>query len=160
MALGASHGQEATIMRRVAIAVLLPLAWCMARPAWGGVHAGGGWADQIDSEGAAVVSLSWVGTQRHPWEVMAGYIAKREDAAVPDATFLALGKRLTWRRWFAGGGVAWVSEDNEVLSGHGQFLTAAGYDFGRMTVSLRHLSNASTNGRNHGETFLLLEVGF
>lgn len=147
-------------MRRSAIVLALPLAWCMAPSAHSGVHAGAGWANRVDGDGAPVVVVSWVGAQRHPWEWMAGHIGERDEAAVPDALFLAISKRLVWRRWFASGGVAWVSEDNEVLSGHGQFLTAAGYDFGRMTVSLRHLSNASTNGRNRGETFLLLEVGF
>ena len=89
---------------------------------------------------------------------MAG--ADRQRADIPSADFLALSKRYHWRGWFVSGGLAWVSVDNEVLSGHGQFITAAGYDAGRLTLPLRHLSNGSTSGRNHGETFALLEVAF
>ncbi|KGM52614.1 hypothetical protein N800_11390 [Lysobacter daejeonensis GH1-9] len=147
-------------MRAWATAWWLLLGLCVTPPAWAQVHLGGGWADSIEGEGAEMASLAWVSAQRHPWEVMAGYIGEREGAHVPDAVFFAVSKRLVWRRWFASGGVAWVSEDNHVLSGHGQFLTGAGYTFGRTSLSLRHLSNADTGGRNRGETFVLLEVGF
>lgn len=140
----------------IAAAVLLGL--CPAMSARAGVHVGAGWADDIDSEGAPVASLSWTGRQRHPWEVMAGYIGQRDR--VPDAGFLAVSKRLAWRQWFVGGGVTWVTEDNDVLSGHVQFMTSVGRNFGRATLSLRHVSNGSTNGRNRGETFALLEFGF
>ena len=113
-------------MRTWTIALLL-LGLCLTPYARAQVHVGAGWADSIDGEGAPVAIASWVGAQRHPWEVAAGYIGGRED--------------------------------NDVLSGHGQFMTAAGYDFGRMALSLRHLSNGDTKGVNRGETFLLLEVG-
>lgn len=142
----------------IAAAVLLGL--CPAMSARAGVHVGAGRADDIDSEGALVASLSWTGRQRHPWEVMAGYIGQRRDTHVPDAGFLVVGRRLAWRQWFAGGGVAWVTEDNDVLSGHAQFMTSVGCNFGRATLSLRHLSNGGTSGRNRGETFALLEFGF
>lgn len=145
---------------RAGIVTLLAWGLCSTTLARADVHIGGGWADHFEGERTEVASLSWVGAQRHPWEWMAGYIGERKDAGVPDAMFLALSKRLTWRRGFVSGGVAWASEDNDVLSGHGQFMTAVGYDFGRVTLSLRHLSNGDTNGRNRGETFLLLDVAF
>ena len=74
--------------------------------------------------------------------------------------FTAIRSRFTWNGWFAQGGIAWADVDNEVLSRHFQFQTGVGYDFGRVSISLRHLSNANTGGRNRGETFLLLDYGF
>lgn len=126
---------------------------CMAE-----VRIGLGIADEIDGKAAPVATVAWSSPQRHPWEVMGGWVRGREGAAMPDAYFVALSRQLTWRRWSASGGVAWVSVDNDVLSGHAQFLTGVAYDIGRARLGLRHLSNASTNGRNRGETWLLLEV--
>jgi|SRR5688572_8194127 len=140
-----------------AMALLVATALGSARAE---VRVDAGLAKGYDGEEATVAGLAWLSDQRHPWEVMLGYIAERERADIPNANFLALSKRFYWRGWFASGGVAWVSVDNEVLSGHGQFMTGVGHDFGRLTLSLRHLSNGSTSGRNHGETFALLEVAF
>ena len=140
------------------LALLLALAWASAAQAEMRVSAG--IADSYRNEAAGMAAVSWLSPQAHPWEVMAGQIAARERVGVPEATFVALSKRYAWRRWFVSGGVAWVNVDNDVLSGHGQFMTAAGYGMGRVALSLRHLSNGSTGGRNRGETFLLMEVGF
>jgi len=76
---------------------------------------------------------------------------------VPATLFLAASKRLTWRGWFVSGGVAVSDYESEVLSGHGQFYTGAGYTAGSWTASLRHLSNGDTGGRNRGETLAILE---
>lgn len=143
------------IRRRIACLTLLLAGSgaCMAE-----VRLGLGIADEIDGRTAPVATVAWSSAQRHPWEVMGGYIRGRNGAVHPDAAFVGLSRRLTWRRWSVSGGVAWVSIDNDVLSGHGQFLTGAAYDIGRTRIGLRHLSNASTNGRNRGETMLLLEV--
>jgi hypothetical protein len=126
---------------------------CMAE-----VRIGLGIADEIDGTSAPAATLAWSSAQRHPWEVIGGYIRGRNGSVQPDAAFVGFGRRLAWRRWSVSGGVAWVSVDNDVLSGHGQFLTGAAYDIGRLRLGLRHLSNASTNGRNRGETLLLLEL--
>ena len=61
---------------------------------------------------------------------------------------------------FAQGGIAYADVDNDVLSNHFQFQTGIGYDFGRVSISLRHLSNANTGGRNRGENLLLLDYAF
>jgi hypothetical protein len=74
--------------------------------------------------------------------------------------WISASKRLTWNKWFVQSGIAYADVDNEVLSNHFQFQTGLGYDFGRFALSLRHLSNANTGGRNRGETFLLLDYGF
>jgi len=41
-----------------------------------------------------------------------------------------------------------------------QFMTGIGYRHDRFTVSLRHLSNANTGGRNRGGKLLLFQYGF
>jgi len=136
------------------LCLLIGVACAGACPAQ--VHVGAGVADEIDGEHAGVATVSWLGSARHPWEVVAGYIRPRERPAgrLPDATFLALGRRMTWRGWFAGGGIAWVSEDNDVLSGHVQFLTGIGHDFGTATLIVRHPSNGGFKGRNRREAML------
>lgn len=132
----------------------------LIQPADAGIHVGVGAAKQHHSEGATVASLAWRGKQRHPWGLMVGHIGKRSGANSDETWFLAGTKRLYWRQWFVSGGIAWVNVDNDILSGHGQFMTGAGRDIGPVSVSLRHLSNASTKGRNRGETFVLLEYRF
>lgn len=138
------------------------LASACAAPASAQVHAGLGVADEIDGEMAGALTLSWLGADRHPWELVAGYVQARDrpQGRLPDALFVAAGRRLVWRGWLVSGGIAWVGEDNDVLSGHAQFLTGAGYDFGRVTVIVRHLSNGGFNGRNRGETMVVAEVAF
>ena len=121
---------------------------------------GGGVTSEIQGEQTPVFNVSWLGHARHPWEFSAGYLGRRDrldSGSIPSTVFAAVSKRLTWHRWFFSGGVALVDEDNEILSGHGQFYTGAGYEVGSWAVSLRHLSNADTGGRNRGETFALVE---
>jgi hypothetical protein len=144
------------MIRRLIACLLLVLAGsgvCMAE-----VRIGLGIADEIDGMTAPAATLTWSSAQRHPWEAIGGFIRGRNGPTLPDTMFIGVSRRVTWRRWSVSGGVAWVSVDNDVLSGHGQFLTGVAYDVGRMRLGLRHLSNASTNGRNRGETLVLLEV--
>ncbi len=149
------------------MSVPMPSAyWCcslglglalLAPVARAGVEFGLGVAEEVDGETAPVAVVSYTSGHRHPWEAMAGYLARREDAQVPDALFVAASRRYAWERWFVSAGIAWVDENNDILSGHAQFFTAAGWQRGRWSLSLRHLSNAGTNGRNRGETFVLLQ---
>lgn len=132
----------------------------LSQPALAGLHVGAGAANQHHGEGATAASIAWRGQQRHPWELLLGHIGQRESANAGESWYLAGSKRLYWRQWFVSGGLAWVNVDNDILSGHGQFITGTGRDFGPMSVSLRHLSNASTKGRNRGETLLMLEYRF
>ena len=118
--------------------------------------------DEIDGEQSWLATVAWLTPHEHPFEFIAGYIDGRATPAIttPDVFFISASKRFTWRSWFAQGGIAYADVDNDVLSNHFQFQTGIGYDFGRISLSLRHLSNANTGGRNRGETFLLLEYGF
>lgn len=125
------------------------------------VHVGLGPVDEIDGEGSWLATVAWLTGGEHPWEFIAGHIAERSDRiTTPDVLWISVSKRLTWHQWFVQSGIAWADVDNEVLSEHFQFQTGIGYDFGRVSVSLRHLSNANTGGRNRGETFLLVDYGF
>lgn len=147
-----------TAIRCAAAALLL----ATAAPASAGWRIGGGVADEIDGRSAGVATLTWSSAQPAPWEATVGFIGERDRegafARVPEVEFFALGRRLAWRRLSVSAGVAWVSVDNDVLSGHVQILTGVAYDLGRVRVGLRHLSNGSTAGRNRGETFALVEI--
>lgn len=151
--------KSSTTIVLIASLVLLTMSGLIP-PAHAGIHVGAGAANEHHGEGATAASIAWRGQRRHPWEVMIGHIGQRESANAEEAWFFAGSKRFYWRQWFVSGGVAWVNVDNDILSGHGQFITGAGRDLGPLSVSLRHLSNASTNGRNRGETLLMLEYRF
>lgn len=147
------------IRLRVALALLIS---CAAAPACADWRVGGGVADEIDGRSSGVATVAWSSAHRVPWEAMVGFIGERERdarfARVPETVFVALGRRVAWRRVSVGAGLAWVSVDNDVLSGHAQIMTGVGIDLGRVRLGVRHLSNASTQGRNRGETFALVEV--
>jgi hypothetical protein len=149
-------------MRRFASAVLLSFAALAAAPALASIHVGAGPVDEIEGEGSWHASVAWLTEQTHPWEFIVGYIDGRDAPALstPDVYWVSASKRFTWRGWFAQSGVAWTDSDTEVLSKHFQFQTGIGYDFGRVSISLRHLSNANTGGRNRGENLLLLDYAF
>lgn len=137
----------------------LALAW--AAQAQAGWHVGAGAVDEIDGQSSWMATASYRTQHRHPYEFIAGHIAARDGNIVtPEVFWISASKRFTWKHWFAQSGIAWADVDNEVLSKHFQFQTGIGYDFGRIELSLRHLSNANTGGRNRGETFLLLDYGF
>ena len=133
-----------------------------ASSAYAGVHIGLGTVDEIDGVDSAGVTLSWETSQRHPWEIMGGLIRARHNAELrtPRVLFATVSKRFTWKSLFVQGGVATTSSDTEVLSGHWQFVTGIGYRRDKFTVSVRHLSNADTTGRNRGENLLLFQYGF
>ena len=124
-------------------------------------EAGIGYADEIEGESSYVATLGWLSHHEHPYEVVLGHIADRDGTIeTPSATFLGASKRLYWRRWFASLGVALTDVENDVLSSTGQFMTGAGFTADRWTISVRHLSNADTGGRNRGETFVLFAFRF
>ena len=124
-------------------------------------EAGIGYVDEIEEETSVAATLGWLSSGEHPYELILGHIASRDgEFETPSATFLGASKRLHWRRWFLSLGVALTDVENDVLSSTGQFLTGAGYSADRWTVTVRHLSNADTGGRNRGETFVLVAFAF
>ena len=143
-------------------------AWVLAAifafgaPAHAGVQVGVGPVDEIDGQDSWLATVAWLTDAEHPWEFIVGYIRERDTLRLqtPDVFWISASKRLTWRKWFTQSGIAYANVDNDVLSKHFQFQTTLGYDFGRVSVSLRHLSNANTGGRNRGETFMLVDYAF
>ncbi len=127
-----------------------------------GAHLGIGLVDEIDGVHSHVATLSWETDAAHPLEVITGYIAPRDAPAIrtPRVLFASVSKRFTWHGWFAQGGIAATTSNTDVLSRHWQFHTGIGYRHGHYTLSLRHLSDANTGGRNRGETFLLGQFAF
>ena len=148
-------------MRRLPFAVAL-LVLFNSPAAMAGLHFGVGLVDEIEGERSSAATLSWETEQKHPWEFMGGVIRQRQYPAfnTPRVYFASISKRITWHRWFAQGGIAATNSDTDVLSAHWQFQTGIGYRYERLTLSLRHLSNANTSGRNRGENVLLLQYGF
>ena len=145
--------------------LLAALLACTPCAASAGTELAFGVAEDIDEEETGIATLAYVTAAEHPWELLVGHIEARDDEnpqLSPTATFVAASKRLTWRGWYGSLGLALAdtSKDNEVLSGPIQFLSAAGYAGKRWSLSLRHLSNASIEGRNRGETFLMLAIHF
>lgn len=143
----------------LALAVCFLLGLSSAQAA---VFIGLGTVDEIDGVESASATLSWETAETHPWEIMGGVIRARHNAHLrtPRVLFATMSKRFTWKGLFIQGGIATTSSDTEVLSGHWQFVTAFGYRYDRFTVSVRHLSNADTTGRNRGENLFLLQYGF
>jgi len=121
-----------------------------------------GATDEIDGVSTEAASISYLTEQRHPWEFMLGHIRDRDDVrlSTPTVTVVAVSRRLTWRNWMVLGGVAWTDSDTEVLSENWQFMTGVGYQWNQWALTLRHLSNANTGGRNRGENLLMLQYRF
>lgn len=154
---------EVTMQALHKLALLALLLLSASSPAAAGeLEIGVGRALEIDGETTGVATAAWLTSQRHPWEFLVGYLGERGDGArtVEDNAWVAVSRRLTWRRFYLSLGAALAVEDNEVLSDHFQFQTGGGYRFGDVSVSVRHLSNAGISGRNRGETFLLLHYAF
>ena len=144
----------------LAVALVGLVAAAPARADW---EIGIGPIDEIDGEGSFGGTLAYLTTQKHPWEVSIGHFEGRDADAVqptPDVTYIGFSKRLTWKSFYATLGVALTDSDNDVLSGNSQFMTGAGWQWKDFSISLRHLSNANTGGRNRGENILLFAYRF
>ncbi len=153
-------------MSKVAIAGAVLVGTLLAA---GSAHAGWelgvGGTQKIDGEATWLTTVSYVTPEkRFPWELMAGYINGRgsiDSGSVPDQYFIGASKRYNFTdNLYASFGVALNDRDTDVLSGHVQFQSALGWHYQRVGLSIRHLSNGSIEGRNRGETFLLLQVAF
>jgi hypothetical protein len=143
-----------------AVGLLVSLVFAVAPRAEARVEFSLGLVDEIEGVQSETATIAWLTEHRMPWEFMLGHIRDRViDGAEfsPSANFVAVSRQLVWRRWFLSSGIAFTDtdSDNEVLSGSFQFLSGVGWRNERLTISLRHISNANTSGRNRGETFLL-----
>ena len=89
--------------------------------------------------------------------------AKGSAASKRDVAIVAGGVRLVdwWRGASFSVELARANHTTAALSSHGQFLTSFGWWGERLTLSVRHVSNADLGGgKNLGETMLLAGVHF
>lgn len=147
------------------VGAALAISLMLAGPAHAGWELGAGGTKEIDGEATWLATVSYVTPQpRFPWELMAGYINGRgaiNVSTVPDQYFVGVSKRVNFLdNFYASFGVALNDRDTEVLSGHVQFQSALGWHYRHVGLSIRHLSNGGSEGKNRGETFLLLQFGF
>ncbi len=133
-------------------------------PAQAAYEVSAGYVEELDDEAIWTSHVTWLSAHRHPWEITGGYIAGRDDASPaisPDTLYVSIAKRYVHRSGlFFAGGVALTNTDgdDEALSGTFQFVNGIGWQGERVVIVFRHISNASTGGRNRGEN--LLTVGW
>ncbi|GIX32934.1 MAG: hypothetical protein KatS3mg125_0890 [Lysobacterales bacterium] len=146
--------------RQIAASGLILALFLLARSAsaW---HAelGVGPVDEVDGVDTRSFAVFLLSEHRHPWELSLGLIGKRDSLriATPNTRFLAIGRRFTLGRgFFLASALALVDHRSEVLSSRHQFMTGIGWSGKRLTLALRHLSNANTGGRNRGENVFWL----
>jgi hypothetical protein len=148
--------------RAIAWVLALGALWTGLARAEASVEFAVGYADEVDGQRGAATTFSLHLREDRDWplEIVAGHIDERAArgrvAGSPDEYFVGFTLRRRFGPWFVGGGGAWVPDRSlsEVLSSNGQFMQVLGWQRGPAAISLRHLSNASTGGRNRGETFL------
>lgn len=87
-----------------------------------------------------------------------GSLGARDDRTVWIA---AGGARVAlWRGFFASFELGAVNHRTPTFSSDYQFATSLGWGRGHFRVSLRHVSNGSTQGENWGSTMLLAGAAF
>lgn len=95
-------------------------------------------------------------------EATVGMIGKHGDAEPGDREhvgFVAVGLARDFGRWEGSFSVATTYPQTDALSSVGQFLSQLSYRIADgYAVRIGHMSNASTHGRNRGETFLALSI--
>lgn len=152
---------KTTADRQLSAACLLFLLSMLVSPpapAWH-LELGLGPVDEIDGVDTRSFAVFLLSEHRHPWELSLGLIGKRDSLriATPNTRFLAIGRRFTLGRgFFLASALALVDHRSEVLSSRHQFMTGIGWSGKRLTLALRHLSNANTGGRNRGENVFWL----
>lgn len=151
-----------TVIRGALLATLLSPAWAGAQH----FEIGLGVLDEIDDHGAETATLGWYPRDGEwPLEIMVGHMTSRSPTPTtlgsPSVNFVSFSlQRQFTPGWFLGFGVAAIDDQSEVLSSTHQFLSSAGYRFGKFSLVLRHMSNGNTGGRNRGENLLTLNYSF
>ncbi len=142
--------------------VTISLLALIPAPARAAYEIAGGYVEELDDEGTYTAHATWLSSHRYPWEVTAGYIAARDDATPrisPHTLYVSLARRFVHRTGFYfAGGIALTNTDgdDEALSGTFQFVNGVGWQGERIVITFRHISNASTGGRNRGENLLTI----
>jgi hypothetical protein len=150
---------------------LLALALLTALPATGmaadnpplRLSAGGSYSTLGDPAGFIAVHKPFTTWRGFDVEAAAGLFGKHGNPDVAadrdNVGFIALGLAHHHQRWTFSFSVAASYPKTSALSSVGQFLSQVAYRIGDgYAIRLGHMSNASTHGRNHGETFLAMTV--
>jgi hypothetical protein len=124
---------------------------------------GGSYSTLGDPAGFVAMHKPFAAWRGFDVEAAAGLFGKHGDPDVPNdrehVGFVALGLAHHHERWTFSFSVAATYPQTSALSSVGQFLTQVAYRVGDgYAVRIGHMSNASTHGRNRGETFLALSI--
>ncbi|WP_300621691.1 acyloxyacyl hydrolase [Dokdonella sp.] len=159
------------LRRRMALALLsVPLAAAAQEDADARWEAVAGPSVTLSKEWTGAAFVERLGTLRATgplaWapDFALGVVAARSTRRASldrDVVLAALGARVyVWHTLFVSGQVALLAGRTDALSSAGEFVTSVGWQGGRWTAMVRHISNARLREPNHGETMLLVGVAF
>lgn len=149
----------------VALAILASIG--LPGPAVAGqVEVSAGMSQTTDRETTAVASVAWLEELRTLENATLlfegglfhvdgrGTVPGRDLADDVQVGFVGLRYERTDSGLTLGAGVGVQHGETDALSGDPQFVTTAGWRWGRFSLLLRHISNASLHAPNDGETLL------
>ncbi|MEN1957164.1 acyloxyacyl hydrolase [Luteimonas changyuni] len=153
------------ILRAGLAAALFALA--LPAAAATGIEVAAGGSKTTEREFTKVASVAWLPELREldnavlRGEVGAIHVDGRGQVRGRDLSdsvvvgFVGLRYERTDNGLTLGAGVGAQSGETDALSGDPQFVTTAGWRWGRFSLLLRHISNASLHAPNNGETMVV-----
>lgn len=116
--------------------------------------------------GAVNVNLITDNDSLLPTEWTVGYIFGQKKN--PDnywnnddpTSYVGVGKRLEWRRFFLGFGIVAVDRLSQRLSSTWNFKTQLGFHYGHFVMLVQHISNSGIQQPNDGEDLITLGLRF
>lgn len=154
---------RAGLVAAMAASAMLPAA---ARAA-GDIEVAAGASNTTDREFTRVASVAWLPELRQleravlRAEVGLVHVEGRDPVRDRDLTddvqvgFVGLRYERTDNGFTLGAGIGAQSGETDALSGAPQFVTTAGWRWNRASLLVRHISNASLDAPNNGETMLV-----
>lgn len=162
------HPCRAALGSLFCLVLLLP---CSA-PALAEAEVGLGLSVTEDNETTAVAVASWLPALRElddatlRAEIGGVYVRGRDHTPGQDlvddvlVAFAGLRYERTDNGLVLGAGIGAQAGETDALSGAPQFVTSLGWRWPRVTVLVRHISNAGLDEPNGGETMLLVNGRF
>lgn len=158
---------RAAARRTIVLALLSSCLLCCSLPALAQVEVAAGPSKTTGNEYTKVASVAWLpeitplenATVRADLGVI--YVDGRDDTPgrdLSDSVFVAhagLRYERTDNGLTLGAGIGAQSGESDALSGDPQFITTLGWRWDGFSLLLRHISNASLNEPNDGESMLL-----
>lgn len=147
-------GKEASLCLALVLAALAPSAHSEVLR----IGVGLGVAGDIDSTNAGTFGMSVSSGHGRKWEgAVIRFGGRSSIHSSHGSRWVLTGARRFQRgRMFFVLGAGLNERDDDVLSGHLQWLTGVGVATHDVDISIRHLSNAGLVGRNRGETWLFV----